>query len=89
MKEQELVGVTLCNTICDIVWTDSLTPDELKEGWHFVIEDFELSNNNWLDDIYEMRESWIPAYYQDELMSWLTCMTSSSESKNQFFWTSL
>ncbi|KAK1423954.1 hypothetical protein QVD17_19265 [Tagetes erecta] len=63
-----LVGAMLCNTsdfkqrICDIVWTDSLTPAEFEEGWHTVIKDFELSNNNWLVDIYEMRESWIPTY---------------------------
>ncbi|KAK1414977.1 hypothetical protein QVD17_30743 [Tagetes erecta] len=63
--KQPDVDVTLCNTtdfkqrIFDNVWTDSLTPDEFEEGWHFVIEDFELSNNNWLDDIYQMRESWI------------------------------
>ncbi|KAK1422104.1 hypothetical protein QVD17_24990 [Tagetes erecta] len=61
------VGVTLCNTtdfkqrICDIVWIDSLSPDEFKEGWHSVIEDFDLTNNNWLADIFELRESWIPA----------------------------
>ncbi|KAK1427779.1 hypothetical protein QVD17_16474 [Tagetes erecta] len=71
------VGLTLCNTydfkqrIGDIVWTDSLSPAEFEEGWHSVIQDFDLSNNNWLADIYDMRESWIPAYYRDELMSGL------------------
>ncbi|KAK1414750.1 hypothetical protein QVD17_30501 [Tagetes erecta] len=77
-----LVGVTLCNTtdfkqrICDIVWTDSLSPDEFEVGWHSVIQDFDLSDNNWLADIYDMRESWIPAYYRDELMSGLMRTTS-------------
>ncbi|KAK1419433.1 hypothetical protein QVD17_28600 [Tagetes erecta] len=76
------VGVTLCNTtdfkqrICDIVWTDSLSPSEFEEGWHSVIQDFDLSDNNWLGDIYDMRESWIPAYYRDELMFGLMRTTS-------------
>ncbi|KAK1419299.1 hypothetical protein QVD17_28464 [Tagetes erecta] len=67
------VGVTLCNTtdfkkrICDIVWTDSLSPDEFEVGWHSVIQDFDLSDNNWLADIYDMRESWIPTYYRMSL----------------------
>ncbi|KAK1431650.1 hypothetical protein QVD17_08165 [Tagetes erecta] len=57
------VGVTLCNTtdfkqsICDIVWTDSLSLDEFKDGWRSAIEDFDMSNNNWLADIFELRES--------------------------------
>ncbi|KAK1434457.1 hypothetical protein QVD17_00200 [Tagetes erecta] len=85
------VGVTLCNTtdfkqrICDIVWTDSLSPSEFEVGWHSVIQDFDLSDNNWLGDIYDMRESWIPAYYRDELMSGLMRTTSRSESENHFF----
>ncbi|KAK1429767.1 hypothetical protein QVD17_11985 [Tagetes erecta] len=85
------VGVTLCNTtdfkqrICDIVWTDSLSPSEFELGWHSVIQDFDLSDNNWLGDIYDMRESWIPAYYRDELMSGLMRTTSRSESENHFF----
>ncbi|KAK1414836.1 hypothetical protein QVD17_30595 [Tagetes erecta] len=76
------VGVTLCKTtdfkqrICDIVWTDSLSPDEFEVGWHSVIQDFDLSDNNWVADIYDMRESWIPAYYRDELMSGLMRTTS-------------
>ncbi|KAK1411200.1 hypothetical protein QVD17_37746 [Tagetes erecta] len=85
------VGVTLCNTtdfkqrICDIVWTDSLSPAEFEVGWHSVIQDFDLSDNNWLADIYDMRELWIPAYYRDELMSGLMRTTSRSESENHFF----
>ncbi|KAK1406358.1 hypothetical protein QVD17_41652 [Tagetes erecta] len=85
------VGVTLCNTtdfkqrICDIVWTDSLSPVEFEVGWHSVIQDFDLSDNNWLANIYDMRESWIPAYYRDELMSGLMRTTSRSESENHFF----
>jgi len=83
--------VTLCNTtdfkqrICDIVWTDSLSPAEFEDGWQSVIQDFDLSNNNWLADIYDMRESWIPAFYRDELMSGLMRTTSRSESENHFF----
>ncbi|KAK1426273.1 hypothetical protein QVD17_14943 [Tagetes erecta] len=77
-----VVGVTLCNTtdfkqrICDIIWTDSLSPSEFEVGWYSVIQDFDLSDNNWLGDIYDMRESWIPAYYRDELMSGLMRTTS-------------
>ncbi|KAK1411609.1 hypothetical protein QVD17_38164 [Tagetes erecta] len=88
---KHLVGLTLCNTIdfkqriCDIVWTDSLSPSEFEVGWHSVIQDFDLSDNNWLGDIYDMRESWIPAYYRDELMPGLMRTTSRSESENHFF----
>ncbi|XP_022040335.1 protein FAR-RED IMPAIRED RESPONSE 1-like [Helianthus annuus] len=85
------VGVRLCNStnfkerICGVVWTDILTPEEFESKWEAVIAKFNLEDNDWLSDIFALRESWIPAYYRMEHMSGLMRTTSRSESENHFF----
>ncbi|PWA81369.1 zinc finger, SWIM-type, MULE transposase domain, FHY3/FAR1 family [Artemisia annua] len=90
------VGTALCSStdfkrrICDIVWTDQILPEEFEREWDCMINDFELSDNKWLGDMFIMRERWIPAYLRDVHMAGLMRTTSRSESENHFFgkWTS-
>ncbi|XP_021975296.1 protein FAR1-RELATED SEQUENCE 5-like [Helianthus annuus] len=76
------VGVRLCNSInfkeriYGVVWTDILTPEEFESEWEVVIAEFNLEDNDWLSDIFALRESWIPAYYRMEHMSGLMRTTS-------------
>ncbi|XP_022019100.1 protein FAR1-RELATED SEQUENCE 2-like [Helianthus annuus] len=85
------VGVRLCNStnfkerICGVVWTDILTPEEFESEWEVVIAEFNLEDNDWLSDIFALRESWIPAYYRMEHMYGLMRTTSRSKSENHFF----
>ncbi|XP_021980319.1 protein FAR1-RELATED SEQUENCE 2-like [Helianthus annuus] len=54
------VGVRLCNftnfkeRICGIVWTDILTPEEFESEWEVVIGEFNLADNDWLSDIFQL-----------------------------------
>ncbi|XP_021987008.1 uncharacterized protein LOC110883599 [Helianthus annuus] len=81
------VGVRLCNStnfkerICGVVWTDILTLEEFELEWEMVIAEFNLEDNDWLSDIFALRESWIPAYYRMEPMSGLLRTTSRSETE--------
>ena len=67
------------------MWTDILTPEEFESEWEVVIGEFNLADNDWLSDIFALRESWIPAYYRMEELSGLMRTTSRSESENHFF----
>ncbi|XP_022032880.1 protein FAR1-RELATED SEQUENCE 3-like [Helianthus annuus] len=88
--DAEMVGVRLCNStnfkerICGVVWTDILTPEEFEPGWEEVIGEFNLADNDWLSDIFELRESWIPAYNRMEELLGLMRTTSRSENENHF-----
>nr|GEW06447.1 FAR1 DNA binding domain, zinc finger, SWIM-type, MULE transposase domain, FHY3/FAR1 family [Tanacetum cinerariifolium] len=55
-----------------------------------MIEYFQLDDNKWLQDMFDIRESWILTFLHDELMAGLMRTTSRSESENHFFgkWTS-
>ncbi|XP_022014367.1 protein FAR1-RELATED SEQUENCE 2-like [Helianthus annuus] len=76
------VGVRLCNStnfkerIYGVVWTDILTPEEFKSEWEAVIAEFNLADNDWLSDIFALRESWILTYYRMAEMSGLMRTTS-------------
>ncbi|XP_021979783.1 protein FAR1-RELATED SEQUENCE 1-like [Helianthus annuus] len=86
-----LVGHELCNNedfkrrMCDIVWTDSIAPETFERDWKLIMIEFGLTENKWIDDMFGMRSSWIPAYYPHEPMSGLIRTASRSESENHFF----
>lgn len=85
------VGTAVCNKtdfkrrICDIVWTDQILPYEFEQEWDIMIQDFQLDDNKWLHDMFDIRESWIPAFMRDVPMAGLMRTTSRSESENHFF----
>ncbi|XP_021999296.1 protein FAR1-RELATED SEQUENCE 5-like [Helianthus annuus] len=85
------VGATLCSNtdfrkrLSAVVWTDSLLPEAFETEWAAILNEFGLTDHEWLTYIYGLRESWIPAYYREEEMSGLMRTSSRSESENHFF----
>ncbi|XP_021975242.1 protein FAR1-RELATED SEQUENCE 5-like [Helianthus annuus] len=85
------VGASVCNNtdfkkrLCAIVWTDSIIPDKFESEWATIMNDFNLVDHEWLQSIYQIRDTWIPAYYREEVMSGLMRTSSRSESENHFF----
>ncbi|KAL9997684.1 putative MULE transposase domain, FHY3/FAR1 family [Helianthus debilis subsp. tardiflorus] len=90
-KVADKVGHELCNNdefkrrMCDIVWTDSIEPEEFERQWKLVMIEFGLTENKWIDDMFVMRSMWIPTFYRHEPMSGLMRTTSRSERENHFF----
>ncbi|XP_022008176.1 protein FAR1-RELATED SEQUENCE 7-like [Helianthus annuus] len=68
-----------------VVWTNSLLPEAFESEWAAILNDFGLTDHEWLTYIYGLRESWIPAYYREEEMYGLMRTSSRSESENHFF----
>lgn len=50
-----------------------------------MIDEYGLVGDSWFDEMYDIRHSWIPAFYKDTPMSGLMKTTSRSESANAFF----
>ncbi|GJX43548.1 FAR1 DNA binding domain, zinc finger, SWIM-type, MULE transposase domain containing protein [Tanacetum coccineum] len=92
MKLGTKVGAVLCNRtdfkrrIYDIVWTDQISLEVFEREWECMINEYELGENKWLGDMFDLRESWIPAYLRDVHMAGLMRTTSRSKSENHFFW---
>ncbi|XP_021971763.1 uncharacterized protein LOC110866927 [Helianthus annuus] len=56
-----------------------------ESGWEEVIKEFNLADNDWLSDVFALKESWIPAFYRIGFLSGLMLTTSRSESENHLF----
>ncbi|GKD85592.1 FAR1 DNA binding domain, zinc finger, SWIM-type, MULE transposase domain containing protein, partial [Tanacetum coccineum] len=78
MKLGTKVGATLCNR------TNQILPKIFEREWECMINKFELGENKWLADMFDLRESWIPAYLTDVHMAGLIRTTSRSESEYHF-----
>nr|KAJ0222786.1 hypothetical protein LSAT_V11C200065640 [Lactuca sativa] len=59
--------------------------DEFEKKWDLIINEFNLEDKRWFNDMFELRDKWIPAYFSDTSMSGLMKTTSRSESMNSFF----
>ncbi|XBJ07463.1 hypothetical protein VPH35_012976 [Triticum aestivum] len=90
MKLTEKVGTTMKNNpdfherFMSCVW-GSETPSEFESQWCSIISDFGLADNTWLQEKYESRNSWIPAYFMETHLGGILRTTSRSESENAFF----
>ncbi|KAK1400557.1 hypothetical protein POM88_000162 [Heracleum sosnowskyi] len=67
------------------VWDDHLSIEEFEEGWKSVIEEYDLADNDWLNEMYDLRKEWIPTYFNNVEMTGLLRTTSRSESSNFYF----
>lgn len=62
-----------------------IEPEEFEERWHSLIAMFNLTENKWLSEMFEIRDMWIPGYFKELPMCCLMKTTSRSESSNAFF----
>ncbi|XP_074376897.1 protein FAR1-RELATED SEQUENCE 5-like [Apium graveolens] len=85
------VGLVFCaesdfmEKLNKFVWSSHFTVAEFESGWDAVLKEFGLSEHIWLNEIYAMRKSWIPAFFRDKPMRALLRTTSRSESTNFYF----
>jgi hypothetical protein len=72
------------DAIHECVW-GSETTEEFEMRWNAIIAAKGLQENGWLANRYDIRRSWIPAYFMDIPLAGLLRTTSRSESSNSFF----
>ncbi|KAH6794925.1 hypothetical protein C2S52_005402 [Perilla frutescens var. hirtella] len=71
--------------LSDVVWSDYNEPSDFDLKWNNIMVDYCLTNDNWFNSIFSIREYWIPAYFRELPMSGLCRTTSISESSNSLF----
>nr|KAJ0187130.1 hypothetical protein LSAT_V11C900472830 [Lactuca sativa] len=70
-----------------IIWNSKLEPHEFENVWRQMLEEFKIIDNTWMNTMYGLRKSWIPAFFKHIPMSGLMRTTSLSESQNWSFQT--
>ncbi|XP_074314059.1 protein FAR1-RELATED SEQUENCE 3-like [Silene latifolia] len=71
--------------LCSCLWAEDIEPAEFEEQWCSVISSYALTKHEWLTSMFDMRASWIPAYFRNLFLGGLMRTTSRSESENSFF----
>ncbi|KAJ0816936.1 putative transcription factor FAR family [Helianthus annuus] len=86
----KIAGDLLQNTdvracIHRLVWNVYIKPSTFESRWAALLEKFGLQDHQWLNEMYEIRDRWVPAYFRDIPMCCLMKTTSRSESSNAAF----
>ncbi|GJT18981.1 protein FAR1-related sequence 5 [Tanacetum coccineum] len=68
-----------------LVWNMYIGPVEFEYRWGKLMEEFKLENHKWLTKMFNIRSTWIPAYFIHSPLCGLMRTTSRSESENSFF----
>ncbi|XP_071708510.1 protein FAR-RED IMPAIRED RESPONSE 1-like [Rutidosis leptorrhynchoides] len=68
-----------------IVWNMYIEPTVFEEKLEKLMDDFSLKNDSWFKYMFDIRSSWMPAYFIETEMFGLMRTTSRSESENAFF----
>jgi transposase-like protein len=71
-------------TLNDCLW-GSEKFDEFETRWNAFITKYGLERNDWMANMYNICESWIPAYFMNIPLARLLRTTSRSKSTNSFF----
>ncbi|VFQ93829.1 unnamed protein product [Cuscuta campestris] len=69
----------------DVIWSHYLDPRDFEHKWNEVMHTYNLVNHKWFVKLFNIRQTWIPAYFRDQFMAGLLRTTSRSESENSFF----
>ncbi|KAD6119112.1 hypothetical protein E3N88_10383 [Mikania micrantha] len=56
-----------------------------EEKWHNLMAEYALGNHIWLNEMFSIRELWVPFYFRDIPMCCLMKTTSRCESSNSVF----
>lgn len=63
---------------------DSLSPAIFEESWNAVILKYELGDNEWLSDLYDERNHWVPCFLKSSFWVGMS-ITQRNESMHAFF----
>ncbi|XP_022031423.1 protein FAR1-RELATED SEQUENCE 5-like [Helianthus annuus] len=68
-----------------LVWNVYIKPKTFESRWHDLLETFGLQDHTWLNDMYNIKHLWVPAYFRELPMCCLMKTTSRCESSNAAF----
>ncbi|KAD3066610.1 hypothetical protein E3N88_34490 [Mikania micrantha] len=73
------------NKLHKLVWNVYISTATFEEKWHNLMAEYALENHIWLNEMFSIRELWVPCYFRDIPMCCLMKTTSRCESSNSMF----
>lgn len=66
-----------------VVVHECLDPEEFEAAWAAIISTFDIGNNNWIQESYQLRERWVPGYCPGNYWARMSS-TQRSEGMNRY-----
>ncbi|KAG6734805.1 hypothetical protein I3842_01G288500, partial [Carya illinoinensis] len=63
---------------------ETITTDEFEQEWSSILGKYSLLDNDWLQNLYNRRDKWVPGYLRTTFCAGMST-TQRSESMNKFF----
>ncbi|KAG7996493.1 hypothetical protein I3843_01G162700 [Carya illinoinensis] len=63
---------------------ETITTNKFEQEWSSVLTKYSLLDNDWLQNLYNRRDKWVPAYLRTTFCAGMST-TQRSESMNKFF----
>ncbi|XP_022007329.1 protein FAR1-RELATED SEQUENCE 5-like [Helianthus annuus] len=73
----------LRKSIHKLVWNMFITPAEFEERWQILMNGLELSDNNWLNEMFSIRDQWAPCYFREFMMCFDTAIDGQHQKQRQ------
>ncbi|XP_035835872.1 protein FAR1-RELATED SEQUENCE 5-like [Helianthus annuus] len=80
-----LDNTDLRSCIHRLVWNVYIKPETFESRWNDLLQTFGLQDHSWLNDMYNIKHLWVPAYFRELPMCCLMKTTSRCESSNAAF----
>nr|KAJ0203272.1 hypothetical protein LSAT_V11C500242070 [Lactuca sativa] len=68
-----------------LFWNIYIKRPIFERNWELLMKEFNLKDERWLKDVFENKEAWVPAYFNNFPRCGLMNTTSRFESINSFF----
>ncbi|RYR02705.1 hypothetical protein Ahy_B06g081507 [Arachis hypogaea] len=72
------------NTCMKRIVFEFKSKDSFERDWHDFIEEYDLHNSRWLNDMFADRHMWVPVFFKDEFWAGMRS-TQRSESMHLVF----
>ncbi|XP_035832663.1 protein FAR1-RELATED SEQUENCE 5-like [Helianthus annuus] len=85
IKGSDETNAELKKQIHKLVWNVYIEPHRFEKRWNLLMTEYGLEDHAWMNEMYAIREQWIPCYFRDIPMCCLMKTTSRCESANHMF----
>ncbi|XP_021991431.1 protein FAR1-RELATED SEQUENCE 5-like [Helianthus annuus] len=85
IKGSDETNAELKQRIHKLVWNVYIEPHRFEKRWNLLMTEYGLEDHAWMNEMYAIREQWIPCYFRDIPMCCLMKTTSRCESANHMF----
>nr|KAJ0209240.1 hypothetical protein LSAT_V11C400185270 [Lactuca sativa] len=81
----QMAKTDVLKKLSGLIWNETILKEDFESTWKNIMGGFELNENNWVNEMYTMRDLCIPAYFKECSFFGLRRATSKFEIDNYLY----